>query len=155
VLGNFSNREKFKWRSLAKASQTCTSLRCTGLSGEQAGTPGEHASLGKMLGRCGYNSLDCPVCQLRAWPTAGHAISERHVCPANGHQVALDCPVRHRTVRCAMGPEVGNGLLHQTRKGITHCSLPGVHRTVRCALGQKAIRAFQMEKQRLLSPLGL
>jgi hypothetical protein len=29
----------------------------------------------------------------------------------------------HRTVRCVMGPEAGNGRLCQTRKGITHCSL--------------------------------
>jgi hypothetical protein len=32
VLGIFSNREKINWRSLAKSSQTCTSLWCTGLS---------------------------------------------------------------------------------------------------------------------------
>jgi hypothetical protein len=36
VLGIFSNREKFKWRILAKSSQTGTSLRCTGQSGVPA-----------------------------------------------------------------------------------------------------------------------
>jgi hypothetical protein len=45
------------------------------------------------------------------------------VCLANGHQAAPDGPVRHWTVRCAMGPEASNGRFRQTRKGITHCSL--------------------------------
>jgi hypothetical protein len=60
VLGNFSNQEKFKRRSLAKVSQTCTSLGATdcsvytGLPGvhrtvssAQAGIPGEQTALGK------------------------------------------------------------------------------------------------------------
>jgi hypothetical protein len=68
VLWIFSKWEKLNWRSLAKASQTCISLRRTGLSGvhrtvsgAQAGTLGEKAALGKKTGRCGYNSPDCPV----------------------------------------------------------------------------------------------
>jgi hypothetical protein len=44
----------------------------------------------------------------------------------------------------------------QSRDSVpTHCSLSGVHRTVRWTRGQKATRAFQMELQQLLGPLGL
>jgi hypothetical protein len=45
--------------------------------------------------------------------------------PANGQQVALDCLVCHRIVRCATGPVAGNGWLLQKRKEIGHCSVSG------------------------------
>jgi hypothetical protein len=110
VLGTLSKREKSNWRSLAKSSQTCTSLRCTGLSdvhwtvsGAQVGSPSEHASLGKNSTRRGYNSPDCPMCTrlsgepVEPTPTVGSAISGRRMDFANGHQAAPDCPVRPQT----------------------------------------------------------
>jgi hypothetical protein len=36
-----------------------------------------------------------------------------------------------------------------------HWSLYGVHRTVRCTREQKATKAYQLELQRLLGPLGI
>jgi hypothetical protein len=50
VLGTFSKWDKSNWRSLAKASQTCTSLRCTGLSG--------------------VHQTQCPVPRLVSWWTS-------------------------------------------------------------------------------------
>jgi hypothetical protein len=131
VLGNFSNQERFKARSLAKFSQTSTSLRCTRRFGAQAGAPSELAALGKSLrlSRLKFTGLsgvhrtvrcapDFPVCQPRAQPTVNCAISGRHVDFSNGLQAAPDCPVCHGTGGC-------NGQLRQTRKGIAHCSLSG------------------------------
>jgi hypothetical protein len=86
--------------------------------------------------------------------------------------VALDSPVSQQpTASChvARGPtagwRTGRSYAPQKRKlsnqvilyhiQCAHYSLFGVHRTVRCTRGQKAIRAFQMEIQRLLAPLGL
>jgi hypothetical protein len=115
---------------LAKGSQTCTSLWCTRLSRVHRKVSGARLAHSlnmlrskKMPGHRGYNSSDCPVCQLRAQPTVSHVISGCHVCPTNGNHAAPDCPVCHRIVWCALGPEAGNGRLHQTRKAITHCSL--------------------------------
>jgi hypothetical protein len=125
------------------------SVRC------QAGALGEQVALRKRAGRCIYNSPDCPVCQPRTQPTISHAINGRHVCSANGHQGAPDYPIRHRTVRCAMGPEVAmvSFAIQEKESHTVHCSV--VLQTIRCTHGQKAIRAFQMELQRLLGPLGL
>jgi hypothetical protein len=88
-------------------------------------------------------------------PTVGSAISGRHVDFDNSQNVAPDCPVRHRTVRCAMSVVAAAvGFARKGRKLRTiHC--PVVHRTVRCAHGQKATMTFQMELQRLLADLGL
>jgi hypothetical protein len=63
------------------SSQTCTSLRCTGLSGAQAGVPDELAALGKNSACRGYNSPDRLVCtglsgeSVAPTPTVGRAIS--------------------------------------------------------------------------------
>jgi hypothetical protein len=87
VLGTLSNQMRLHWRSLAQASQICTSRRCTGLSGmhqtsqtytslrciglagvhqtvsgAQAGARDELAALRKSWGSYNYNSPDCPVC---------------------------------------------------------------------------------------------
>jgi hypothetical protein len=88
------------------------------LSGKQKGV---EAIIHRTV-RC---SLDYPVCQSRAWPKVDRAISRRHVCPTNDHQVVLDYPVRHRIIWCVMGLEAGNSRLCQTRNGIAHCSLYG------------------------------
>jgi hypothetical protein len=63
VLGTLSNQKRLDWRSLARPNQTCTNLRCTGLSDAQAGAPCEQAALGKNSARRGYNSPDCPMSQ--------------------------------------------------------------------------------------------
>jgi hypothetical protein len=88
-------------------------------------------------------------------PTVDNTISGRHVARANGHQVALNCPVCHRTVRCAKGAvSVTVGFTRKGRRSHTiHC--PVVHQTVQCAHGQKATIAYQMKLQRLLTALGL
>jgi hypothetical protein len=96
------------------------------VSGAQAGTLDELAALRKSWGSRGYNSLDCPVCvglsgvEATPTPTFGHAISERHVDFTNGHQVAPDYSVCHRTVRCATGAGGCNGRLREKRKEIAH-----------------------------------
>ena len=108
MLGTLSNRMRLDWRSLAKSSQTCTSLRCTGLSsvhrtvsGAQAGVLDELVALRKSWGSRGYNSPDYPVCTRlsdmpAARPANGQPRDQR--APrgsANGQQVAPDCPVCH------------------------------------------------------------
>jgi hypothetical protein len=65
---------------------------CTRLSGESSAA--NSSSSRKAKGRCGYNSLDCPVSQRSPAPTVGRAIFARHVDCSNGQLV-------HRTVRCA------------------------------------------------------
>jgi hypothetical protein len=37
MLGTLSSQMRLDWRSLAELSQTCTSLRCTRLSGAKVG----------------------------------------------------------------------------------------------------------------------
>jgi hypothetical protein len=153
VLGTLTNQMKLDWRSLAKFSQTCTSLRCTGLSSGQVQqrtrcsreiSEGAAAKIHQTIQWC---------TRLSGEPTApastvGSTISERRVARANGHQDAPDCPVRqgHRRL---------NGRLHLKRKEIRHCSCPVVHRTVRCTNRHKARIAYQMEIQRLLAVLEL
>jgi hypothetical protein len=146
VLGNFSKREKFNWRSLAKGSQTCTTLRCIGVSGSRLVHPVNRALSGKSQG----------VAAIIHWTVrcASHASRQR----LTARSVDTTCarPMvtgLHRTVRCAMELEAGNSRLHQTRKGIMHCSLSSVHRTVQCTRRQKVNMAFQLELQRLLGPL--
>jgi hypothetical protein len=156
-----SNQMRLDWRSLAKSSQTCTSLRCTGLSGAQAGARDELAALGKSWGSRGYNSPDCPVCirlsgePAAPAPTVDSSISERRVARANGHQAVPDCPLCHRTVQCAKGGVATTVGFARKGKRSQTVHYPVVHRTVPCAHGQKATITFQMELQRLLAALGL
>jgi hypothetical protein len=137
------------WKSLAEFSQTCTRLRCTGLSdvhwivsdaqagslGEQtalgknisgahAGSPGEQAALRKNSAHRGYNSPDCPVCT---------RLSGELVAPTP----MVDSAIYARHVDFANGrkavPDCSvchsamatNGRLREKRKEITHCSLSG------------------------------
>jgi hypothetical protein len=65
---------------------------CTGLSGESSAA--NSSPSGKVKGRRGYDSPDCPVSQRLPAPTVGRAIFVRHV-------VALTVGWAHRTVRCA------------------------------------------------------
>jgi hypothetical protein len=99
------------------------------VSGAQAGACDELAALGKSWGSHDYNSLDCLVCTglsgepAAPVPTVGSAISERRVARANGHKAAPNCPVCHRTVRCAKG--VMAAMVGFARKGrrshTVHC----------------------------------
>jgi hypothetical protein len=123
VLETLSNREKSDWRSLAQASQTCTSRRCTGLSGvhrtvpgAHAGAPDEQAALEKNSTLCGYNSADYLMCTgLSSEPTINGRLHHRGP-TVDCHQVRRsetvrrsqrsegrgdqkvppNCPVRHR-----------------------------------------------------------
>jgi hypothetical protein len=55
---------------------------------------------------------------------ASRSLSQKSAARSAGAMCAQLTVTRpHQTVRCAMGLEVGNGRLHQTRKAITHCSL--------------------------------
>jgi hypothetical protein len=148
VLGTLSNQMKLDWRSLAKSSQTCTSLWCTG----QCPVP----RLAQRRTRCSRESPRAPQLKFTGLsdeptapaPTVGSAINRQRVARANGHQATPDCPV------CQVDRGF-NGRLRQRRKEIVHCSCPVVHRIVRCANGQKLRNAYQMEFQRLLAALGL
>jgi hypothetical protein len=105
MLGTLSNRMRLDWRSLAKSSQTCTSLRCTGLSGVHRTVSGAQAGLatnslfsGNRRGRCDKKSPDCPVSQQ----------CPRQQSTARSTSDAWPKPTvirPHRTVRCAKGTE--------------------------------------------------
>jgi hypothetical protein len=73
--------------------QSCAGLGSIVLSGAKTVQLAEQAALRKLLRHRDYNPLDCPVWQLRAWPTVSRAIRASHISLANGHQVAPDCPV--------------------------------------------------------------
>jgi hypothetical protein len=123
VLGNFSKREKFKGRSLAKSNQTCTSmwwtsncLVCTGHC--QAGALGEQTILGK--------SQSAAAIIHRTVRCVSRTLSQRSIARTTGATCAQPAVTRsHQTVWCAMGLEAGNSRIRQTRNGITHCSLSG------------------------------
>jgi hypothetical protein len=96
------------------ASQTCTSMWCTGLSGAQASAPDEQAALRKNPVLCGCNSPDCPV---NPWPTVdftteGTTVDCHLDCQRSEGQkwsekagrtglsgVPPDCPVYHKGMR--------------------------------------------------------
>jgi hypothetical protein len=94
---------------------------CTGLSGAQAGAPSEQAALGKIKGVATiiHRTVQCASC----------ALSQRTAARSAGATCTHTTVTRrHQIVRCATGPvchgaKAGNGQLHQTRKGIMHCSL--------------------------------
>jgi hypothetical protein len=161
VLGTLSKREKSDWRSLAKSSQSCTSVRCTGLSGVhrtvsdvQAGASANRSLLRKtqcvaaIIHRTVWCALDCPVGQSRpSQRSVARSVCDTWTSPTVGRSL--------QTVRCATGAVAATvGFAKKERKShIVHC--PVVHQTVRCAHGQKATIAFQMEFKRLLAALGL
>jgi hypothetical protein len=161
VLGNFSKWEKSNWRSLAKASQTCTSLRCTELSsvhrtvssalaGTQVNSPLSEKADDAMAKI--HRTVWCPN-GLFGVPVERPANDRSHDQRATCTSPMVTRP--HWTVRCAMGPVAAMvGFTKQGRESrIVHC--PVVHQTVQCTHGQKATRAFQMELQRLIAALGL
>jgi hypothetical protein len=142
-------------RRMAKASQTHTSLRCTRLCPVPRMVPRRtsrsreklRAPRLKIIEVSGVHQTVQRASRAPA-PTVGRAISGRHVDFTNGHQAAPDCPVCHEPVATTVS------FAKQRRESCTVDCLV-VHQTVWCAHGQKATRAFQMELQRLLAPLGL
>jgi hypothetical protein len=146
-------------RSLAETSQTCTTLRCTGLSdvhetvsGAQAGALSELATLGKTLGAATiiHRTVRC----------ASHAPSQRSVARSAGDTWTSPTVTRaHRTVRCATGSvaatvgfaeKEGNQALFTVRRAShapsqrsratsgdawTSPTVTRAHQTVRCATG--------------------
>jgi hypothetical protein len=116
---------------LAKASQTCTSLRCTRLSGvhqimssAQVGAPANWPLSGKSEGTAAkihwtvQCAPDCPVCQPRP--------RQRSVARSKGDTWTSPTVIGpHQTIWCATRASGCNGRLRQTRKGIAHCSLSG------------------------------
>jgi hypothetical protein len=110
-------------------SQTCTSLRCTGLSGAQAGVPGELAALRKNSARHNYNAPNYPVSQpCPCQQSAARSAGDTWTSPTVGRS--------HRTVQCATRAVAATvGFTRKGRKLHTiHC--PVVHRTVWCAHGR-------------------
>jgi hypothetical protein len=141
--------------SLAKASQTCTSLRCIGLSGvhrtvcgAQAGAPASWPLSGKVVGTTTkiHRTVWC----------ASRAPSQRLAARSAGDMWTSPTVTRpHYTVWCATRPMAATvGFTKQGRESRT-IQCPMVHRIVQCAHGQKATRAFQMGLQWLLAALGL
>jgi hypothetical protein len=135
--------------------------RCTRLSGvhrtmfgAQAGASGEQAALGKIE--------HVVAIILRTFRCASRALGQHSTTRSADTTCARPTVTRlHQAVRCATGLSsvpwdqrlAMVGFTKQGRESHTfHC--PVGHRTVRCVHGQKAIRAFLMEEQRLLWPLG-
>jgi hypothetical protein len=133
VLGTLSNWEKSDWRSLAQSSQTCTSLRCTGLSsvhptvsGAQIGALANRSLLGKCWWLHCCNSLDCPMCTRLSGVPATHPANDQPRdqrvtrSSANGQKVAPDYPMCHRGwwLQQSASPEKeGNHALFTVRWG--------------------------------------
>jgi hypothetical protein len=106
-------------------SQTCTSLRCTGLSGAQVGAPGKLGALGETQCaaaiihwtiRCAPDSLvsqPC-ICQWSVAWSVGDTCTSPTVAGHTGLSgVPPDCSVCHEGRAC-------NDRLHQKRKEIAH-----------------------------------
>jgi hypothetical protein len=148
VLGTLSNRVESDRRSLAKYSQTCISLRCTGQCPVPKLLPWRTDRSRKNSARRDYNSPDCPVSQQRP--------RQRSTTQLAGDAWTSPMVTRpHRTVRCATSAAAATvSFARKGRKSHT-VPCPVGHWTVRCAHGQKAIMAFQRKLQRLLPALGL
>ena len=113
-----------------------------------AGTPGEQATLGKIEG--------VTTIIHRTVRYASHTPSQRPIAWSAGATCARPTVTRlHRTVRCTMRPEAGNGRIRQTRKVITHCSLSSGAPDCPVRPQTEGGQSLPMELQRLLSPLGL
>jgi hypothetical protein len=91
---------RLDWRSLAKYSQTCTSLRRTGLSGAQAGSATNSLLSGIVMDAVAkihgtvWCALDCPVRKQRSRQrSAARSAGDAWLEPTVTRQ--------HRTVRCA------------------------------------------------------
>jgi hypothetical protein len=121
----------------------------------------ELAALRKRARLAGYNSPDCPVSQ----PANGSRPRQRsarnlrrprggRASGANGQEVAPDCPVRHRTVRCVRRGSAANGRLGPIWKEIATVQCPVRHRTVRCTTAQKANRRLPIGGAMAPWPLG-
>jgi hypothetical protein len=125
------------------------SVRCARLTRAKWPLSGIRRRCTAIIHRTVRCAPDCPVSQLSAEPTVGHAICAGHVVVptvGRGHRTvrcAPDCPVCTGHVRCASGSQICNGRLRRLRKEIGHRTVSGVHRTVRCTSRQKARSAFQ------------
>jgi hypothetical protein len=110
--------------------------------------------LSRFLAYVGYDSPDnprvAPDSPVSQQPTtSGHIGPQPTVKWRTGQS-----GVPHQTVRCPQNRKAANqGFSARARPA--HCSLSSVHWTVQCTRRQKATRAFQMELQLLLGPLGL
>jgi hypothetical protein len=142
VLGTLPNQMRLDWRSLAKSSQTCTSLWCTGLSGVHRTVSGAHsgardelAALEKSWGSHDYNSLNCLVF---------HQTVRRASCAcANDrlrNQRATRGPCQQSPGRTGLSGVLRGAWLQQSTSPEKEgdCALF----TIRCAHGQKATIAF-------------
>jgi hypothetical protein len=151
---------RLDWKSLAKFSQTCTSLRCTGLSGVHRTVSGAQfasATNPPLSGifedvvakihqtvRC---APDCPVIQ--------HRPRQRSAARLAGDAWPKPTVTRlYRTVSSVPRGPRAQRLASPGKERNRHCSCPVGHRTVRCANRQKTRIAYQMEIQRLLAALG-
>jgi hypothetical protein len=129
------------------------------MSGAQSGVLHELAALRENSGRCGYISLDFPVCTglsdvPATRPGNGRSRNQRVTRGSTNDQEATPgCPVCHWIV-CYATWLATVGFAKKGRKShIVHC--PVMHRTVPCIHRQKVAMTFQMELKRLLATLGL
>jgi hypothetical protein len=142
VLGIFSNQEKLNWKSLAKSSQTYTSLRCTGQCLEPRLTP-QRTCHSREKRHGDTTTIHRTVwCASRAPNNRSPRDQRATRGSASDQQAAPDCPV----CRGTSGSQRSSSLNKEGNHALF---------TVWCAHGQKATRAFQMELQRLLAPLRL
>jgi hypothetical protein len=121
------NREKKKEEELAVNSQKAASVWGTGLSGgasdsvrcarlPRAKTPlsgicRRRTAIIHQTVRC---APDCPVSQRLAGPTVDRAICARHVAEPTVGRGGTGLSGVHRTVRCAIGSQISNGLQRST-----------------------------------------
>jgi hypothetical protein len=141
VLGTLSNQEKLDWRSLAKSSQTCTRLRCTGQCPVLRLARSANWLLSGKVGRVAAIIHQTVRCGSRAHSNGRprDQRTTRGLHQRSPGRTGLSGVPRGRLLQRSASPEKeGNRTLF----------------TVRCAHKQKATMAFQMELQRLLAALG-
>jgi hypothetical protein len=148
--------------SLARASQTCTSPRCTG----QCPVLGWRTRLTSRSREKPW-ALLLKFLELSSVHRTSRCASRPPGQRSSARSASATCarPTvirRHWTVRCATGLFSVSwdqrlatvSFAKEGRRSCTvHCLV--VHRTIWCANGQKVIKAYQMELQQLLPPLGL
>jgi hypothetical protein len=118
VLGNYSNQERFKVRSLAKFSQTYTSLRCTGLCAvSRLARSASWPLSGKTQGATTiiHRTVRCAATHLANSRPHDQRMTRGS---ANGQKVPPDCPMCHRgrwLQRSASPEREGNRALFTVR----------------------------------------
>jgi hypothetical protein len=128
------------------------------VSGAQAGAPSEltvlrnslhssaknHQTVWCVTGLSGEPTKQRPTSSTVDYGRLHNSLKRQKSEDSLRHQVALDCPVCHRIVRCTKMTYDFNGQLHQTptvrwrgTQRTVNSRVSGAHRTVRCAHRQR------------------